>query len=148
VLLAQRARLLPDRLEHLPRQHPGGRLDRQPRGDPALEAGHADHEELVEVAGEDRGEPDPLEERLLVVLGQLEHALVEAQPGELTVEEPVLELLDPAERGLGRDVRRLDVEGRLGDAVATGAGGGVGVVERHVASVAPPRERTVTSEAA
>ena len=131
VLLAQHAGLVPDRLEHLAGQQPRSRLDRQPRGDPALEAGHPDHEELVEVAGEDRREPDAFEQRLLLVLGQLEHPLVEAEPGQLTVEEPVLELLDPGERGLGRDVRRLDVEGLLRHAVATSRDGGVGAVEGH-----------------
>ena len=60
-----------------------------PGGDPALEAGHPDHEELVEVAGEDRQEADPLQQRQRRVLGQLEHPLVEAQPGQLAVEEPV-----------------------------------------------------------
>ena len=39
----------------------GGHGD--PGGDPALEAGHPHHEELVEVGGEDRQEPDPLEQR-------------------------------------------------------------------------------------
>ena len=32
-------------------------------GDPAAQRGDPDHEELVQVAGEDRGEPDPLEQR-------------------------------------------------------------------------------------
>ena len=53
----------------------------------------------------------PLEQRQAVVLGQLEDPLVEAQPGELAVEEDVVVLLDRREgRGVGL-VGRLDVEG-------------------------------------
>ena len=119
----------------------GRRADGEPGGDPALEAGHPDHEELVEVAGEDRREPDPLEQRQLLVLGQLEHPLVEPQPGQLAVEEPVLELLDRGQRLVGHGVRRLDVEGLLGDVGATGGDVGVGAVEGHAASLAPLGER-------
>ena len=60
-----------------------------PGGDPALEAGDPHHEELVEVGGEDRQEPHPLQQRQVLVLGELEHAGVEVQPGQLAVEEPV-----------------------------------------------------------
>src|SRR3712207_9453620 len=44
---------------------------------PALQAGDADHVELVEVAGEDRQELHPLQQGEGVVLRQLEHAGVE-----------------------------------------------------------------------
>ena len=58
--------------------------------DPGLELveqpGDPDHEELVEVRGVDRAEADPLEQRHLRVLGQLQHPLVEVEPGELAVE--------------------------------------------------------------
>ena len=70
----------------------GGGAHGDAGGDPALEAGHPDHEELVEVAGEDRQEPHPLEQRQVGVLGELEHPLVEAQPGQLAVEEAVVGL--------------------------------------------------------
>ena len=86
----QPVRLLADRLEDLPRGQPGRGRDRDARGDAALEAGHPDHEELVEVGREDRQEPHPLQQRDVRVLGQLEHPLVERQPGELAVEEPVV----------------------------------------------------------
>ncbi len=76
-----------DLVEHLARLEPGRRPHRDPGGDPALEPGHAHHEELVEVAGEDREEPRTLEQRLGVVLGELEHPLVELQPARLAVEE-------------------------------------------------------------
>ncbi len=101
--------LVPDLLEHLAGHQPGGGADGDAGGDAALEAGHADHEELVEVAGEDRQEPHPLEQRQAVVLGELEHALVEPQPGELPVEEPVLELAG-RERHLVGVVGRVHVE--------------------------------------
>ena len=89
------------------------------------------------------------------VLGQLEHALVEVQPRELAVEEPVVELLHGRDlRGVG-DVGRLDVEGvggvaeGLGDRALVdgrrgGAGEGGGV--RHAPSVAPRGERRMTIE--
>ena len=44
-----------------------------------------------------------------VVLGQLEDSLVEPEPGQLAVEEPVLELTR-GERHLVGVVRRVDVE--------------------------------------
>ena len=146
VPLAEVARLGPDRLEDLARHHPGGGLHGEPGGDPALETGHPDHEELVEVAGEDRREPDPLEQRQLRVLGELEHPLVEPQPGQLPVEEPVLELLDRGERLVGHLVRRLDVEGLLGDLGATGGGVGAGLLEGHDASLAPPHPPAVVRQ--
>ncbi|OEI67462.1 hypothetical protein Cus16_2897 [Curtobacterium sp. ER1/6] len=57
--------------------------------DAALQPGHPDHEELVEVRREDRQEVRALEERLRAVLTELEHALVEAQPAQLAVEVAV-----------------------------------------------------------
>jgi hypothetical protein len=54
--------------------------------DPIVQAGDTDHEELVGVAREDRRELDPLEQRHVRVLGELEHALVELRRGELPVE--------------------------------------------------------------
>ena len=46
---------------------------------------HAHHKELVEVALIDRREAQPLAQGRQVALGLLEHALVELEPGELTV---------------------------------------------------------------
>ena len=80
---------LPDVLQHLAGRVPAGRPDRDAGGDAPLEAGDPDHEELVEVAGEDREELRPVEDGQLVVLGELEHALVEGEPRQLTVQEPV-----------------------------------------------------------
>ncbi len=51
------------------------------------QAGHADHEELVQVRAEDREELDPLEQRVGRVLRFFEHPLVEFQPGQFAVDE-------------------------------------------------------------
>ena len=58
----------------------------------------------------------------LAVLGQLEHPLVEVQPGELAVEEPVVVLLDRGEGGVVGSVRRLHVEGLVPGAAPPRAG--------------------------
>ena len=50
-------------VEDLARQQAGGRADGDAGGDAALEAGHPDHEELVEVAREDGQEAHPLQQR-------------------------------------------------------------------------------------
>ena len=78
-----------DLLEHLARLEPGGRAHGDAGGDAALQAGHPHHEELVEVRGEDRQVAGPLEQRHVLVGGELEHPLVELQPGDLAVEEAV-----------------------------------------------------------
>ena len=49
------------------------------------EAADADHEELVEVAGKDGGELEPLEQRDRLVHRLGEHPVVEGEPGELAV---------------------------------------------------------------
>ena len=63
----------------------------RPNGEPGCllvhQAGDANHEELVEVGGEDRAELHPLEQRLRLLGGQVEHARVELDPRELAVEE-------------------------------------------------------------
>ena len=101
----------PDRIEGLARHHAGGRAYGDAGGDPTFEARHPDHEELVEVAGEDRQEPGTLQQRQGLVLGQLENALVEPQPRELAVHEPVVEALDVGAHLLGGQIGRRDVEG-------------------------------------
>ena len=93
----------PDAIEHLARHQAAGGRDRDAGRDPPLEAGDAHHEELVEVAREDRQEPGALEQRQLAVLGELEDALVEGEPGQLAVQEPVVgqRLLDARQDGGG-----------------------------------------------
>ncbi len=90
VAVHQLVRAHRDRLEDLAWGQAGRSRDRDPGRDAALETGHTHHEELVQVRGEDRREPAPLQERQVRVLGQLEHTLVEREPGQLTVGEPVL----------------------------------------------------------
>ena len=76
--------------------------------DLVVHTGHADHEVLVEIGDEDGQELDPLEQRQRLVLGELEHPVVEVQPGELAV----------------------DVERRFGELDARGVGMPVGVERR------------------
>jgi len=51
-----------------------------------LEAGHADHEEFVEIARRDRQESHSFEQRVRLVAGFLKDTPVERQPAELAVE--------------------------------------------------------------
>ncbi len=51
-----------------------------------LEAGDADLEELIQIAGGDAQELQPLEQRLGVIEGQRQHPVIELQEGELTVD--------------------------------------------------------------
>ena len=109
--------------------------DRDARGDAALEAGHADHEELVEVRGEDRQEPHPLEQREVGVLGQLEHPLVERQPGQLAVQEPVVG--QRLELELGVVDARAPSAGRTCSAMWAARSGSRAVSVRHAPIVTP-----------
>ena len=60
----------------------------KPREDTAFEPCHPNHEEFVEVGGEDSEEVGPLKRGNRWVLGELEHPLVECQPAHLAVEVP------------------------------------------------------------
>ena len=51
-----------------------------------LEAADALHEELVERHGRDSQELEALEERVAIVLGLVQHAAVEREPGQLTIQ--------------------------------------------------------------
>ena len=86
----QRVGLGRDVGENLVRSASHVRRHRESRDDAALEAGDADHEELVEVAGEDREEVRPLEHRKRLVFGELEDPVVEGQPAQLAVEVAVV----------------------------------------------------------
>ena len=88
---------------------PSGLLRRDAGAHLALEAGDADHEEFVEVVGRDRQEAHPLEQRMVGVLGLLQHAPVELQPGQFAVDEAA----GTAGQAVGRRRR-----GRLGFATA------------------------------
>ena len=91
--------------EHVLGVEPAGRGHGHAGGDAALEAGDAHHEELVEVAGEDRQEAHALEQGQRGVVGELEHPGVERDPRQLAVEEAVRGQLT-----VGRVERRVDVE--------------------------------------
>jgi len=55
-----------------------------------FQASDPDHEKLVEVAREDRQEEKALELRHRIVLGELEHPLVEIEGAEFEVEEVIV----------------------------------------------------------
>ena len=121
VALHQLARLAPDRLKHLARHQAARSLHRDSGCQPPLEPRDPHHEELVEIAREDREEPSALEQRQALVLGQLEHPRVEPKPRHLAVEEPVV-----GKVGLLGLVRRLDVEDVDGRRVERSLGGALG----------------------
>ena len=73
-------------VEHLARKLDADSLDWEARGHPPHQASHPDHEEFVQVAGEYGQEPDALEQRDALVLGQLQDPLVEPEPAFLPVE--------------------------------------------------------------
>ena len=91
--------------EDVARAHAARGGDGHAGGDTTLEAGDAHHEELIEVAREDREEACALQQRDGVILRELEDTGVERDPGELTIEEPV----DGQDALLGVE-RRIDVE--------------------------------------
>ena len=66
---------------------PSGPRASMPASTWSCRPGHPHHEELVQVGGVDREELDALEQRDALVLGQLEHALVELEPRDLAVHE-------------------------------------------------------------
>ena len=72
---------LPDRRERPPGASPSAERTGDLRLLELEQAGDADHEELVEELGEDRGELHSLEERQRLVLRELEHARVELDRG-------------------------------------------------------------------
>ena len=89
VALLQPVGLLADLLQDLHGAQPGGGGDGEARGDPALQPGHPDHEELVQVGGEDGQEADPLQQVQVGVLGQFQDPGVEREPAQFPVQEPV-----------------------------------------------------------
>ena len=106
---------------------------RDARADLPDEAGDAHHEELVEVVGRDRQEAQLLEQRMVAVLGLLEDAAVELEPGQLAVDEALRRL--PQRRALARA------------GFATGSGGllmaGSSTVSTSASRAAAPRTTSV-----
>jgi hypothetical protein len=103
---------------HLPRHHAGDGRHRNTCGDPAFQPGDPDHVELVEIGGEDRQEPCAFQQRHPeAVLRQVEDAVVEGEPRQLTIKETVGRQLGgrfrrPVDRDVGRPVgqARRDVD--------------------------------------
>ncbi|CAB4922031.1 unannotated protein [freshwater metagenome] len=89
MLSLELVRALPDVLEDLARGQPAGSTNRDAGRDPPLEPRDPHHEELVEVAREDGEELRALEAGKVLVLGKLEHSLVESQPRKFTVKESI-----------------------------------------------------------
>ena len=67
-----------------------------------LQPGNADLEELIEVGRHDRKELHPFQQRHAGVERPVQHALVELEPGQLTVQQDV-----PADRQRSAVARRL-----------------------------------------
>ncbi|MCY1354703.1 hypothetical protein D9M69_410930 [compost metagenome] len=86
-------------------------------GDLLLQAGDADLEELVEVAGEDQQELQTFEQRIGLIQRLLQHADVELQLGQFTVDVQAAVIQARHHqgcrgRGWRRDRRRCDDRGR------------------------------------
>ena len=82
----QLARQLEGPVEHLARKLDADPLDREASRHPPHQASHPYHEKFVQVAGEYGQEPDALEQRDALVLGQLQDPLVEPEPAFLPVQ--------------------------------------------------------------
>ncbi len=96
----------------LARGQPVGAADGEAGLVAPLQPGDPDHVELVEVGGEDRQELRPLQQRLAGVLGQRQHAGVEVEPGQLTVEVAVVGQLGGGRGGArGRATGTAAVDG-------------------------------------
>ena len=89
-----------DRGKLLRRRHSVGRALLDPQRLMRLQAGDADHEEFVEIAGGDRKEAQPLQEGVFRVARLLQHAPVEGEPAQLPIEIALLR----SRRQLGRNV--------------------------------------------
>ena len=86
------------------------------------QAGDADLEELVEVAGEDGQELDPLEQRVALVARLVQDPRVELEPRQLAVEV--------RERGLRRAAARRGRAAATGRAGRAGAPGSIAAIGR------------------
>ena len=56
------------------------------RGNLAAQTRHANHEELIQIAAGDRQEAEALQQRVVFVVGFLEHPRVEVEPGDFPVD--------------------------------------------------------------
>jgi len=85
-LVEHRLQLLAETRQLLRRRHAVGRRLEGACLELVAQAGDPDHEELVQVAGEDRQELDPLDRLLVRVQRLLEHAPVELEPAQLAID--------------------------------------------------------------
>jgi hypothetical protein len=103
LIARQHGNSLADAGELFGRSEPIRRLD---RGDAqlqlALQAGHADHEKLIEIVGGNGKKPDALQQGLGVVGCFLEHPTIEMQPRQFAVDESLgtLHQLEGSRRGV------------------------------------------------
>lgn len=149
------ARAGPDHLQDLAGLQARGGFGGHAGRDAALQSRHPDHEELVQVAGEDRQEVGALQKWCVRVLGELEHAFVERQPAALPVQEPALRQLDAVlDRVLVRVEVGVEVRFQVGDVRGHrvravrgyGADGRLCVLDRGLGAwlvhgpILPPRE--------
>ena len=90
MLVLEFVRLLGDGPQLLTRAHSAGGRHSDAGVHATLQTRHADHEELIKVAGEDGGEVGALQQGHTLVFGQLKHAFVELEPAQLPVEIAIL----------------------------------------------------------
>jgi hypothetical protein len=117
----------------------GGRL-LDAGGDLVLQRGDADLEELVEVRRRDGAELGPLEQRDPALAGELQDAVVERQPAQLAVDEPIIHGdpsigATPSRRGTARLARRRATRRRAAEVPLDRDGFALGVA-RHALAVA------------
>ena len=80
---------LADAAELFGRRQPVGALGGDTLAYLAFQAGNPDHEKLVEIVGGNRQETHPFEQRVGNVLGLLEHATIEMEPGQFPIDETI-----------------------------------------------------------
>ena len=120
---------LADAGEPLARRGAGDAAGGDAGGDPLAQRGDPDHEELVQVAGEDGEEVAAFEEGDVVVFCQLEHSGVEREPAQL-----------PVEIAVGRQRSVVDPGGVVIVVEAVGGQTGVievGLVHRNIIALTP-----------
>ena len=103
---------------------------------PALQAGDAHHEELVEIVGRDRQEAQALEDGMVGVARLLENPPIEVQPRQLAIDEPVRLVAQPLPAG-GVEAGDLGFAegGDLGRLLVHGSHAGIGAKYGFIAEI-------------
>ena len=91
----------PDSFQDFSRRETAGGSYGDAGCDPPFESGHPNHEELIQVAGEDRQELGAFQQREFRVLAEFENPLVEGEPGEFSIEEAVVGKIGLGAEGQG-----------------------------------------------